>query len=94
MNLSNLDFSLTEEDDYDDLDEAKSTVSSVAVGRKRQLSTSTSATNSTHPMKYQGQWSLVITKIYKHHSQSWILYKINVYFFIILQLAGSEYTGR
>lgn len=43
-------------DDYDDLDEAKSTVSSVAVGRKRNLSTSTGATSTAGPaMKYQGK---------------------------------------
>lgn len=43
-------------DDYDDLDEAKSTVSSVAMGRKRHLSTSTGATSTAGPtMKYQGK---------------------------------------
>lgn len=43
------------DEDNDDLDEARSTVSSVKTGRKRQLSTSTAASSIRPPAKYQSK---------------------------------------
>lgn len=63
----------SDNDDYDDLDEAKSTVSSVAVGRKRHMSTSTAATSTAGPaMKYQGK--LKLSELYLVLSSFVILY--------------------